>query len=188
MVAYQKSRSKHSLFSTKRICSFSVTTGFTKAIVWHPSLDVRFPNDSRPGLDWTGTSERRLDHSLGELEPSGDSSVFPVIHRSMCRSKESDQYERIHQDGRYPTHSNSCALKPGQKDNSLATSVNRLSWHHEVLWVLLTLATGSVFVCTIAYLSCSLKSASHLWESLIFQDTFSSFLWRSSTRRSVTFP
>ena len=76
-----------------------------------------------------------------------------AIHRSLCRSKESDQYERVYQDGRYSSQSNSCALKPGQKDKSLVTSVNHLSWHHEVLWVLHTLAADSSFVCTIAYFS-----------------------------------
>ena len=58
------------------LCSFLVTTGLTKTIVWYSSLDVRFSNSCGPGLDWTGTSARRLDHTLGELEPSGNSSVF----------------------------------------------------------------------------------------------------------------
>ena len=74
-----------------------------------------------------------------------------AFHRSMCGSKESDQYDRITQEGGDPLDSNSCALKPGEKDDSLSTSTNQLSWHHEVLWVLHTLAADSSFVCTIAY-------------------------------------
>ena len=74
-----------------------------------------------------------------------------AFHSWMCGSKESDQYDRINQDGSDPLDSNSCALKTGEKDDSLPTTTNHLSWHHEVLWVLHTLAADSSFVCTIAY-------------------------------------
>ena len=74
-----------------------------------------------------------------------------AFHRSMCGSKEGDHYERITQDGGDLVDSNSCALEPGEKDNSLLSTTNHLSWHHEVLWVLHTLAADSSFICTITY-------------------------------------
>jgi len=74
-----------------------------------------------------------------------------AFHRSMCGSKESDHYDRISQDSGDPLGSNSCALGPGEKDDSLPISTNHLSWHHEVLWVLHTLAADSSFICTIVY-------------------------------------
>lgn len=74
-----------------------------------------------------------------------------AFHRSMCGSKESDKYDRITQDSSDPLNSNSCALKPGENDDSLPPTTNHLSWHHEVLWVLHTLAADSSFVCMIAY-------------------------------------
>lgn len=78
-----------------------------------------------------------------------------AFHRSLCGSKEDDQYDRIDQDGQDTGDSNSCALKPGEKDDNIgeATYRNHLSWHHEVLWVLHTLAANSSFVCMIAYFS-----------------------------------
>lgn len=85
-------------------------------------------------------------------------SIIP-FHRSACGSKESDQYDRITQDNSrsYPfldtTDSNSCALTPGERDSSVAPHTNRLSWHHEALWVLHTLASNSTFVCMIVYFS-----------------------------------
>ena len=113
-----------------------------------------------------------------------------TIHRSVCRSKESDQYKRIYQDGRYSSQSNSCALKPGQKDKNLVTSVNHLSWHHEVLWVLHTLAADSSFVCTSSSLTshCSSKSATHLWGYLTSQDTLFIFFWRLYSQWPVISP
>ena len=74
-----------------------------------------------------------------------------AFHRSLCGSKEGDQYDRIYQEGGYDGDSNSCALRPGEKDESSSASENRLSWHHEVLWVLHTLAADSTFICLIAY-------------------------------------
>jgi len=80
-----------------------------------------------------------------------------AFHRSTCGSKESDQYGRIIQDGSGPLDSNSCALKPGEEDDSLPITSNHLSWYHEVLWVLHTLAADSSFVCTIAYFAIFFK-------------------------------
>lgn len=81
-----------------------------------------------------------------------------AFHRSCCGSKESDQYYSITQDSNNqgytflePEESNSCAVKPGERDDSVASGTNRLSWHHEVLWILHTLASNSTFVCLIAY-------------------------------------
>ena len=55
---------------------FLVNTGSTKTIVCFPSLILRCPSHRWPGLDWPGSTERRLDHSLGKLEPSANSVVF----------------------------------------------------------------------------------------------------------------
>lgn len=80
-----------------------------------------------------------------------------AFHRSCCGSKASDQYNRIDDDKNQeysfldPSGSSSCALRPGEKDVSITTRTNRLSWHHEVLWVLHTLASNSSFACLIAY-------------------------------------
>lgn len=90
-----------------------------------------------------------------------------AFHRSACGSKEGDSYDIIHSD--FPDHtgdSNSCALKPGEKDESIEVDPyeNHLSWHHEVLWVLHTLASNSTFVCTVAYFA-------------FFFDERSSYVW-----------
>lgn len=79
-----------------------------------------------------------------------------AFHHSACGSKESDQYDRVIQDGQGytfldPADSTSCALKPGERDDSVDLNTNRLSWHHEVLWILHTLTSNSSFVCLIAY-------------------------------------
>lgn len=113
-------------------------------------------------LVWIG-----LDHPRGEwiIHLGNWSRVVTALYflfgsitafyRSACGSKESDQYDRVTQD-RYAVldsaaDSNSCALKPGEKDESVSPYTNRLSWHHEILWILHTLASNSTFVCMIAY-------------------------------------
>lgn len=109
-------------------------------------------------LVWIGLDQPRGDWiiHLGNWSRVLTALYFLVgsltaFHRSMCGSKESDQYDRINQDGGDPLDSNSCALSPGEKDDSLPSTTNHLSWHHEVLWVLHTLAADSTFVCMIAY-------------------------------------
>ena len=118
-------------------------------------------------LVWIG-----LDHPRGEwiIHLGNWSRVVTALyfllgsitafHRSVCGSKESDQYNRVTPDGSKQGYtfldnaeSDSCALIPGEKDESVATHTNRLSWHHEVLWILHTLASNTTFVCMIAYFS-----------------------------------
>ena len=79
-----------------------------------------------------------------------------AFHRSICGSKESDKYERIPlKRVRFFDDSNSCAILPGEKEDRAETQAetNHLSWHHEALWILHTLAADSSFVCTIAFFS-----------------------------------
>lgn len=109
-------------------------------------------------LVWIGLDQPRGDWiiHLGNWSRAVTALYFLIgsltaFHRSMCGSKESDQYDRIDRDGGDPGDSNSCGLRPGEKDDSLPSSANHLSWHHEVLWVLHTLAADSSFVCMIAY-------------------------------------
>ena len=115
-------------------------------------------------LVWIGLDQPRGDWiiHLGNWSRVMTALYFLIgsltaFHRSMCGSKESDQYDRIggNQGDTFldPADTNSCALKPGEKDDSEASSTNHLSWHHEVLWVLHTLAADSTFVCMIAYFS-----------------------------------
>ena len=121
-----------------------------------------------------------------------------AFHRSCCGSKESDHYNRIDDDNNQeysfldPSGSNSCALRPGEKDVSIAARTNRLSWHHEVLWVLHTLASNSSFVCLIAYFTFFFQRALYLhWgvglsspRSLSYSDDLR-YLGQSHSRKAV---
>ena len=55
---------------------FLVITGTAKTSVCLPPLILRCTVHRSPSLDWPGSTERRLDHSLGKLEPCADSLVF----------------------------------------------------------------------------------------------------------------
>lgn len=76
---------------------------------------------------------------------------------SACVSRESDQYDRITQEDDQShsfldPDSNSCGVKPGEKDDSNSPSkTDNLSCHHRLLWFLHTLAFNSSFVCLVAY-------------------------------------
>ncbi|XP_068709150.1 uncharacterized protein [Montipora foliosa] len=82
---------------------------------------------------------------------------FTALLGSECGSRERDQYDRIIQEGDQdnafldPGDSNSCGVKPGEKDESSKLYENDLSCHHQLLWVLHTLAFSSTFVSMVAY-------------------------------------
>ena len=95
------------------------------------------------------------------------------LHPSLCRSKDTDHYDKIKQPGERLDHSfvsaydsTSCGLTPGEEEDNWGAGKNRLSWYHEVLWVLHTIAADTSFVCTVAYFSLFFEQR-YTWDGLL---------------------